>query len=206
VSARIDVQEIERKSFRYIEQDGLIEIFTGLIFIGTGALFRIHLNFVVALIAVFLFPRFIEKIRSRFTYSRIGYAKLPQDDPKKSARGMLVFTLSVAAVFVICLILFGDVTDPALYRKWCPTVFAMILLGAFIYLHSKSGEAGPWVYALVTIGLGLLFSILDFDGYEGTIYWCLSVGVFFMIAGLSRFVLFLRKYPRPAEEASDGKE
>lgn len=207
MSTQIDVKELERKSFRYIDQDGLGVIFMGLIFTGLGATIqRPGIFLVVFLIAIILFPRFSEALRKRYTYPRIGYAQLPQDNPRKTAMGFFIFNLSVFAAFVICLFLFGDVTDPALYRKWSPTFTAVMLLGGFIYIHSKSGGAGPWVYAVVAIGLGLLFSILEFDGYDGASYWCLSLGAFFILYGIIQFVLFLRKYPMPAAEVTDGEK
>ena len=206
MSTHIDVKEIERKSFRYTEQDGLMEIMMGLLFIGVGVAFDTPFTIFVIFIAVFLFPRFIVFLRKRLSYPRTGYAKLPQDDPKKTGKGMLIYILGVATAFVICLFLFGDLTDPALYRKWAPTFFGVVLLGPFNYLYSKSGSSHYWIYAVVILGLGLLFSIMNFEWYYGIINWMLSIGVFFLIAGLIIFVLFLRKYPRSAEEVTNGEK
>lgn len=204
---QIDVKELERKSVRFIEQDGLGAIFMGLIFTGWGlALQSTGIVFVIPLIAPFLFSRFYGVLKQRYTYPRTGFAQFPQDDPKKAGIGMAVFNMGVMAVFVFCLFLFGDVTDPALYRKWSPTFTAVMLLGGFIYLHSKTGGAGPWVYAVVTIGLGLLFSILEFDGYDGASYWCLSLGAFLILYGIINFLLFLHRYPMPAAEVTNGEK
>ena len=209
MSTQIDVKKLERKSFRYLMQDGLGVILMGLVFTGTGAsILRPGIVIVISLITIILFSRSVEAFRKRYTYPRIGYAQLlPRDDPKKRGMGNVVFALSAIALFFICIFLFGDETDPiTLYIKWFPTLDAVIFLHGLIYLHSKSGGAGPWVYAVVAIGLGLLFSILEFDGFEGTIYWLLSLGAFLILSGIIHLVLFLRKYPMPAAEATDGEK
>ena len=206
MTAKIDMKEIEQKTFRYIEQDGLMEIMMGLLFIGVGMAFDTPFTIFPIIIAFFLFPRFILVLRKRFTYPRIGYAKLPQDDQGKTGKSMIIYIFSVAAFFVICLILFGDVKDTSLYRKWSPTLFGVVLLGAFNYLYSKSGSLRYWIYALVILGFGILFSIRNYAGYEGVITWILSMGVFFLITGLVYFVLFLHRYPMPAEEVTNGED
>lgn len=208
MSTQIDMKEIERKSVRYIEQDGLGVIFMGLVFTGLGASIQNPgIVIVISLIAIILFSRFYRALKKRYTYPRVGYAEWPRDDPKKRGMGNVVFALSAIALFFICIFLFGDETDPiTLYIKWFPTLDAVIFLHGLIYLHSKSGGAGPWVYAVVAIGLGLLFSILELDGFEGTIYWCLSLGAFLILSGIIQFVLFLRKYPMPAQEVNNGEK
>jgi len=220
MSTQIDVKEIERKSFRYFMQDGLGVILMGLVFTDTGALIQIFTGasiqstgivFVILLIAIILFIRFSEAFRKRYIYPRIGYAQfLPRDDAKKLGMRNGVFALSAIAVSFICCFLFGDWTDPILlFIKWFPTLNAVIFLQGLIYLHSKLVGTVPWVYwvyAVVAIGLGLLFSILEFDGFEGTSYWCLSLGAFFILYGIIQFVLFLRKYPMPAAEVTNGEK
>ena len=94
MSTHIDVKEIERKSFRYTEQDGLMEIMMGLLFIGVGVAFDTTFTIFVIFIAVFLFPRFIVFLRKRLSYPRTGYAKLPQDDPKKTITNYQAFSTS----------------------------------------------------------------------------------------------------------------
>jgi hypothetical protein len=196
-----DIQyQIEQKSFRFVEQDGLMEIMIGVLLIGLGATFGSGLYVFSILVPVFLFPRFMGAIRKQYTYPRIGYAKLPADDPKKTAKGMFGYTAVVLILMVICFLLFGKVKDAAAYKKWSPALMGVLLVGGFLYAHGKSGSVRYIVFALLSVGFGLLFSIMNFESYDGLIINFFVMGGIFIVTGFILFILFLYKYPKPAEE------
>ena len=196
----INLKQIEQKAYRGSFQDGLVEIMLGIVLIGLGATFGSVLYVFAVLVPIFIFPRFIEVIRKRYTYPRIGYAKLPMDDPKKTAKGMFVYIVAVLAVFVFCLLLFGDVKNPALLRKWSPALMGVWLVGGFLYLHGKSGNIRYIIFAVLAVVSGLLFSIMNFESYDGLIINFFVMGCIFIVTGSVLFTLFVHKYPKPAEE------
>jgi len=177
-----------------------MEIMIGILLISLGATFGSVLYVFAILLAIFLFPRFMGAIRKRYTYPRIGYAKLPTDDPKKTAKGMFGYTAVMLALMVICFLLFGKVKDAAAYKKWSPALMGVLLVGGFLYAHGKSGSIRYIVFALLSVGFGLLFSIMSFESYDGLIINFFVMGGIFIVTGFTLFILFLRKYPKPAEE------
>lgn len=204
---KIDIKEIEQKAYSGSTQDGLMEIMMGILLIVFGATYGSVLYFIFAfLIPIFLFPRLMEAIRKRYTYPRIGYAKLPVDDPKKTAKGIFVYTAVVIALMVICFLLFGKAKDAATYKKWSPALMGVLLVGGFLYAHGKSGDFRYIIYIVLSVGFGLLFSIMNFESYNGLITNFYVMGGIFIIAGAILFILFLHKYPKPAEEPNSGKE
>jgi len=206
MTTQIDLKEIEQKSFRFIGQDGLVEIMIGIFLTAFGATFSSALTVFPMLIAIFLGPRLLEAIRNRYTYPRIGYAKLSQDNPRKTAKGMFGYTAVMLAVMIICFLLLGKVKDAAAYRKWSPTLMGVLLVGGFLYAHGKSGSIRYIVFAFLAVGFGLLFSIINFESYNGLILNLFVMGGIFIVSGFTLFILFLRKYPEPAKEVNDGKE
>jgi len=196
----INLKEIEQKAYRGSFQDGLVEIMTGILLIGLGATFGSVLYVFVILIPIFLFPRFIEVIRKRYTYPRIGYVKLPQDDPKKTAKGIFGYIAVVIALMVICFLLFGKVKDASAYKKWSPALMGVLMVGGFLYAHGKSGNIRYIVFAVLAVVSGLLFSIMSFESYDGLIINFFVMGAMFIVAGSVLFILFVHKYPKLAEE------
>jgi hypothetical protein len=196
----LNLKQIEQKAYRGSFQDGLVEIMLGIVLIGLGATFGSVLYVFAVLVPIFIFPRFIEAIRKRYTYPRIGYAKLPMDDPKKTAKGIFGYTAIVLALMVICFLLFGKVKDAAAYKKWSPALMGVLLVGGFLFAHGKSGCIRYIVFAVLAVVSGLLFSIMSFESYDGLIVNFFVMGGIFIVTGSVLFTLFVHKYPKPAEE------
>lgn len=203
---KIDIKQIEQKAYSDCNQDGMIEIILGIWLIFFGATFGSVLHFFVFIIPIFLFPRFIEAIRKRYTYPRIGYAKLPVDDPKKTAKGIFAYTAVVLVLMVICFLLLGKVKDAAAYKKWSPALAGVLFVGGFLYAHGKSGNFRYIIFIILSIAFGLFFSIMNFDSYDGLIVNFFVMGGIFVICGLALFILFVRKYHKPVEELNSGTE
>ena len=201
---KIDIKQIEQKAYSGSNQDGLVEVMLGIMLILLGATFGSVLYIFAIIIPLFLFPRFIEATRKRYTYPRIGYAKLPMDDPKKTAKGMFVYITAVLVFMVVCFLLLGKAKDAAAYKKWSPALMGAWLVGGFLYLHGKSGDFRYITYIVLSIGFGLLFSIMNFESYNGLIINLFVMGGIFVAIGFTLFTLFLRKYTTIKEAKNDG--
>jgi hypothetical protein len=204
MTTKIDLKQIEQKAYSGSTQDGLTEIMIGILLIVLGATFGSALYIFAFLIPIFLFPRLMEAIRKRYTYPRIGYAKLPVDDPKNTAKGIFVYTAVVLALMVICFLLFGKVKDAAAYKKWSPAVTGVLFVGGFLYAHGKSGDFRYIIYIVLSVVFGLLFSIMNFESYNGLITNFFVMGGIFVATGFTLFTLFLRKYPAIKEAKNDS--
>lgn len=206
MTAKIELKQIEQKSFRFIGQDGLVEIMIGILLIAFGVTFGSGISVFPMLIAVFVFPRLLEAVRNRCTYPRIGYAKLPVDEPKKTVKGMFGYLAVVLAVMFICFLLLGRVRDVAAYRKWSPLLMGVLLVGGFLYAHSRSGSRRYIVFAVLSVVSGIFFSIMNFESYNGLIVNFFAMGAVFIVSGFTLFILFLRKYPKQLKEVSCGNQ
>ncbi len=206
MTTEVDLKQIEQKAYSSSNQDGLIEIMIGILLTLFGVTFGSALHIFAFLIPLFLFPRLIEVIRKRYTYPRIGYAKLLVDDPKKTAKGIFAYTAAVLVITFICFLLLGKAKDASVYKKWSPALMGVVLVGGFLYAHGKSGDFRYIIYIVLSVGFGLLFSIMDFDSYDGLIANFFVMGSIFVVAGAISFILFVRKHPKPVEELNSGKE
>jgi len=211
----VDLKKIEQKAYKESMQDGFTEIFAGILLIGVGFYFVVKVifagilligvgfYFAVILFAVLFFPRIVERLKRRYTYPRIGYAKLHEDPPRKTARGIFSYMLLVIVVMVVALfIIFGDISADLWYR-WSPTLMGAMLTGGLIYLADKSAD--PRYYGIAVFGLvaGGVLSVYRFEStWTGITVYLLFMGSCFFGLGLIRFVHFLYEYP-VQEEITD---
>ncbi|MHC4546552.1 MAG: hypothetical protein ACYTDW_19795 [Planctomycetota bacterium] len=204
---QVDLKEIEQKAFRISQQDGLMELVMGICLLAMST--RLFSRVLIGMfpLAMLLFRPALNAMRKRFTYPRTGYVKLVEDKPKDAIAGIVLTTLIVIAVLTVAFILLADVGDFGLWLKWVPLWAGVVLAIMFISLAAKSGTTRYYIFALWSVVYGLVMSILNFEPIEtGTLLYFLAMGALLTPSGLVLFLRFLRKYPKPAEEVSDGKE
>lgn len=203
---KVDLKKIEQKSWSQLNQDGLIEIMQGflLIIISLAVIKPALISFWVVFFIVSL--PLLERIRKRVTYPRIGYAKLAEEEPKKTALGMaLYFIICIAAVALISAILAGG-WDWDMFRRWTPALGGFIFSGGMIFAASKSGSIRYYFYMVLTAGLGIAISLLNLEGYAGLPVLLFSLGAVLLPCGAVLLLRFTRKYPLPEVEAGNVSE
>ena len=156
-------------------------------------------------IAVILFSPILSAMRNRFTYPRTGFVKLIEDKPKDAIAGIALVTLIIIAVLAVAFILFADVRDFGLWMKWVPLWAGIMLAIMFVSLAAKSPTARYYIFAVYSLVVGLILSILKFAEVEtGTLLYFLAMGAFLTPFGLVLFIRFLHRYPKPTEELANG--
>ena len=200
-----DLEEMEQKTYKEFMQDGFTEIFVGIFLVGMGSLFAVERTIVfIMLFAVIFFPRIMERLKRRYTYPRIGYAKLHVDPPKKTARGIFSYILVVIVAMAVALfIIFGDISVDLWYR-WSPTLMGAMMTGAFIYLAGKTGDSRYYGIAVFGLAAGVVLSTYGFDSmWTGHTVYLLFMGFLFIGLGMVQFAYFLSKYPLQEEVANE---
>ena len=152
----LDIHAIERRANREAMQDGLGEILVGIILIGMGAASIYLFLAAIYLIPLILSRRISEVFKRRFTYPRIGYVKPQEEGIRKVLPGVFLYEIAVfAGLAVAFLLVFGDFADPRIWFRWSPLLFAMMLVGAYVYSHGKSGNKLYLGYAAFALASGI---------------------------------------------------
>jgi hypothetical protein len=201
---QIDVKEIEQKTFRQSQQDGLMEFVMGICMLAMST--RLFSRVLIGMfpIAIILFSPILNAMRKHFTYPRTGYVKLIEDKPKEAIAGIALVTLIVIAVLAVAFILFANVRDFGLWMKWVPLWAGVVIAIMFVSLAAKSATTRYYIFALYSVVVGFGLSILRFEVVEtGTLLYFLAMGAFLIPSGLILFIRFLRKYPQPVKEAQN---
>jgi hypothetical protein len=198
---QLDIKKIEQKTFTQSQQDGLMEFVMGICMLAMSTRLLSRVLIGMFPIAVILFSPILSAMRNRFTYPRTGYVKLIEDKPRDVIGGIALVTLIIVAVLAVAFILFANIRDFGLWMKWVPLWAGIMLAGMFASLAAKSTTARYYIFAVYSLVVGLVLSILRFTEVEtGTLLYFLAMGAFLTPFGLLLFIRFLQKYPKPAKE------
>ena len=205
MTEKINLKEMKQQDNKLLTQDGLMELLMGAILFVSSASFSgtVVLTPFLGLYGVFL-NKILEGFRERFTYPRIGYVKLPDDDSKEIGYGILTFVGAASvALGAFIYVSYGTISGNLIYR-WMPTLMGMILFGGLQYNLSKTGDNTNYIYILAALGGELAFSLKNFaDPKLGLQLYLLTMSGMFIVAGVVRFILFTQRHP--VMEASDDE-
>ena len=206
MSQNLDVKQVEQRVWRASQQDGLMEVATGILLAATALQIRTKGLIALWIVVLVSLAPGLEAIRKRVTYPRIGYVELVQEEPKKTVRGIGVYTIMVFVAMALAFAIFGDIGDWRLWSRWSPTLSGVLLSGGMIYAAGKSGAARYYAFMVLAVGLGIAFSILFSEPYTNLTLYLLTLGGVFILCGAITFLRFLHKNPLPAEDAADGAD
>ena len=204
MAENINLKEMEKKVFRDSNQDGLMEIIFGIFlfaiagYLGTG-------DFPILLVLLPMFgPIWMQIIRNKFTYPRIGYAKPSTKMSKEIILGVF-FYMFVVLFIVILFPIMGDFWDLSLWYKWSPALLGIMTIGVFIYIGHKLGSLRYYIFAAPSLVGFFSVSVMKFATLKrGLEMYFLFMSGFLIISGLCLFIHFLRKYPLQSGELPDG--
>jgi len=203
MTSKINWTEIERKAYQDAQQDGLMELLSGLGMLYLAGMVSGKLSVAFFALIVVFFSQGLEALRKRYTYPRIGYVKLPEAGQKEIWRVIFLLMLGLLVIVSIILVFVGEAGNFESWLKWLPAFLGIVYVGMFLSLASKSKTARYYGYALISVISGFAFSLLTFESWRtGVELYFLSLGLILIINGIFLFLRFLRKNPLPLEGLS----
>jgi hypothetical protein len=203
MNEKIDLDEIERKMYREVNSDGIMELLLGIILLIMGGTWG--RGYTTTFLA--FFPIYgswlLEALKKRHTYPRIGYVEFKQEDAS-IGWGILGYVLAVIAVVsVIAAVFYGGNLEIVDAYRWVPLAIGAIFLGGMLYHHGKSGDPATYLYSFVTLAGGGLFTFYGLKsrapGFESSTsviqLYLLALAGFFLIAGVIRMWTFMQRNP-----------
>jgi hypothetical protein len=191
-----DFADIERTAFRETHRDGLTDIAVGvLLFVVALATGRPAFYWMYLAAIVVLGPG-LKRLKARYTYPRIGFAKLPGEDPTRLSAGILSWVLGVFLVVAVVLTVTGHVTDNLAWRRLAPAIGGLLFAGGFWALAQQSRLVRHYLVAFASVALGLLMVWPDIaEPYGNLRIWALLMAL--LNLGVGGYVLrrFLRDTP-----------
>ena len=160
-----EIKELEQETYRLSLQDGVMEMFMGIMLLVTSNLYNNTLPMGVILVfLLFVFPYMSRMMKNRFTYPRTGYIKVrtTNEFQKNDLIAFVIFLTMVISLSGILILLFpnGYGDSENLYRVM-PFAFGMVLFGPAMHLADKTGQDRYLMIGVLPTITGMLVSVLS---------------------------------------------
>jgi hypothetical protein len=197
MSDNADIHELEQETYRYSMQDGLAEILIGLILVTSTVVIEDFPRHGYFLWLIVLMIPIWEKLRRKFTYPRIGFVKVRQDEPSRPGMAVLLLVMAILVVVPITWVLIPS--DSPIYDtlwRYLPVAFGVMMILPSYFLVEKTGDRRYYAFGLLTVITGLIFALLEFEPPRaGPVLYLHGWGVAIILVGLTTFIRFIRKCP-----------
>jgi hypothetical protein len=202
------MDRIVKDTQRYLYDDGLVEIATGLLvlLVGLGlfswmaftdisSVLGVVLIVTLLLLAVgggYLIKKAVEAVKERITYPRTGYVAYKQEEPRRGR--LIVMAAALLASLVILLL-------PEELSRMCTIVGAMLGI-VLVILGYRLAITRFYVVAFVAIAAGLVMSFLFEEEALGTAVTLMISGAALILSGAAALMQYLQKHPEIDEGIS----
>jgi MFS family permease len=203
VNNKINLKEIQKKTYTSYHQDGLLDIFASVYVIGfaLGIIINILYDFDFALImpailVAVVIPIWISAKR-KITMPRIGFVKFEAKEKNK----LMAVLLGMAVAGILAFLAFGLTQSDIPFWQDVIIPNAMIIVGigslAFCALFGSSmGLKRLYGYGILSL---TLLTIGHFTGIFFA-YIILALGITVMVTGFTLLIKFVKKYPIQGEK------
>jgi hypothetical protein len=202
MNKKMNLREVEKKTYMSYHQDGLIDIFVGVyvLLFALGILLSTVTDFSTWFVVPAIFPAIMVPVwvsaKKRITMPRIGYVKIGS----RGANMLMAIFLGLMVAGLGTFMVFSFASS----QGWALTLRNLIISNSLIIIGvSSAAMSSLFAY---TMGLkrlhayGLLALALFFTGHFVTIpfgYFLLTIGLVIIISGFVLLLRFIRKYPLP---------
>jgi hypothetical protein len=202
-------------------EDGLADLFFGVIFLGLASVFTLlahHITFLVFMI-ITLNPLFygplIEAAKRRWVYPRAGYVK-PKQLEETSTRGVLLILVLVASIVLLPPVVLFIISSYAGLFFWliwiAPIGFGFVIaIGPFI-LARRYHLTRYYLFALLLPVIGVIVPWLNltvpnaYAAFFTTFAIQTAItGLLALFSGTVLFLQFLHRYPVEPTEPAEGE-
>jgi hypothetical protein len=203
MSNGFETQGIEQRVRTATYRDGLTELFAAAVLL-VMALLWIANPAVIGIAAAFIVLygwKLVEKAKERVTYPRMGYFQERSEEPKETARGILLFCGLALVAMVAAIAIFGSIAEAAEWRRATPLLSGLVLSGAFWYLGDRSGLKRHRFVAVFSVVTGVVIWWLGsgYD-YEGMVWHLL--GLVFVLGAIGTWALIHFTTTHPIQDTT----
>jgi hypothetical protein len=203
MTENIDLKELEKKAFiRTHHEDGLLDIFLGIIFFSWGLnIFTLSdfLHFFIMMAGLIAFGI----TRQRIVKPRLGLVKFGKERKKSTFKVTIILVIS--AIFGLVMAFLPKL---GLISKNVPMIAIILPLNILVIfgLMAYFLDYGRlyWYSILIAASFEVFFLMKEMLKVQSGAYAIILSSLLMISIGIVLFVKFLKKYPLPSMEAKNG--
>lgn len=203
------VKDATRRTLRYWYVDGLADMAAGLILILSAVYYGLLFLFgnsrptalaigigqpILLVLAIWLAPRLVARLKERITYPRTGYVTYRHMERRKRIVRAISTALLAALMGFAFSLLFRRIS-----ANWIPIITGGLVALLTVWFGIRFDLARMYVLAVFTFLLGLITAYLKFPDLLSSTFFFGSLGLGWLISGGTTLYLYLRS-TRPALE------
>jgi hypothetical protein len=201
---KINLKKLERRAYLSYHQDGILDLFIGYNVLLFGLWILADMAYLAGAFAAISTPIYAQA-KKQITVPRLGYVKFAPSRTAKTKKTMLLLVIAGVLAFIPGVLLFITTESGILSPIQLLLEYGMIVIGV----------AGMVLLAVVAYiseirrlyAYSALFFAIFTGGYFLSIpffYHLMTLGAIIMLSGVYLLIRFLREYPLPVGETSDG--
>lgn len=210
ITEKIDLKEIEKRTWRSTFEDGILDIYFGILVLGIGIGMSLSpvlpnpFDYFVTFIFIGVGLAFFLSAKKLITQPRLGIVKFGLKRKGRKLKTLIVLSINLIILLVLYIIRF---TNPELNLEF-PGYLDGLILG-LLFITAPVCFAAYFIqyprFYLYGILVGIsfflsdLFSIFIPEPFDALIVFSLISGIIILM-GIIYLIKFLRKYPLSKEE------
>ena len=200
MSLELDMNEIERRVYMIYNEDGLVDIALGLVFLGWGALLAGDPPFLITLLGPMALGIWYFGKRM-VTIPRVG---LIEPGPKMADRKRnLALALLLLGVLAFAVILIGALGDSSALADYSLAFVGLVVAAgvcvlAYLLQANRIYAYAALLFVALAGGAALNEQVTGVDTFLVSV---MAAGALITVSGLVVLARFLRRYPLPVKDA-----
>lgn len=221
MSTSTELDAIALKVHQAYYEDGLADVFMGVIFLGLASMFTLlahHITFLVFMI-ITLNPLFygalIEAAKRRWVYPRAGYVK-PKPLEEMSTRGVLLILVLISSIVILPPVVLFIISGYAGLFFWliwiAPPGFGLTIAIAPFILARKYHITRYYLFAILLPVIGVIVPWLNLSVPNAYAAFFTTfaiqtaiIGLLALLSGTILFLQFLHRYPVEPKDLAEGE-
>jgi hypothetical protein len=201
MTENLNLNEIKKNAYNSINQDGLHEFAMGIMFlcISIFLYMDVFLNQEVVMFVILpaiLIGPFLQSMRKKFTYPRVGYANLISN--RRTRIGLMVMIFALAfGIFATVNLLKVDFHEDIFY--FMPLVLGLLLAFLQAYRFKRYQTKRYFIYFLVVLLATAIVHFFPLRGILRVMIIFTSLAFFQIPIGLITFSKFIKRTPITSE-------